>query len=521
MGSLPTSATMWWLVVSPHLPHQASISPPTVSPPVGTARPWLQETPVIRRSPTVDDARDPVGRAVGRDRRDLGQQRRQPLDVDHAPAQRAVDLHLLARRQRRVHLAVSPPEPLDPFLRGDDQIPLLFPFLRGVNLERHVAQLVGDLVYGWHVLRVGHCFPRLRGNCNGLRAPVWGAGQGHSRTVASLVVCGTCSALLGPRGCLGRRSDSGSGRRLWRSASRRRAPPRKAGRRTSRCLRACRRIARRRRPRRRRHRRLPPAVTAAARGAPVRRRRLRRAAHQRERLAGAGRRGHRRRRRRAPIPPWDGPSPDSYLPTLAGPIGLYRISTAEVGPTNHLRLALHGEFFQSSSFLVDKDTDRRLLGDFTFGYTVHRERRALRRAADRQQPQHARGRDRSPRPGADQVVRRSGARRQGADAARARRQRRLRARAQVPVVGVGPVVLRRARRRCGSGRSSRSTCAASATAARRCACTPTSTTTSTTRPTCTTSPARRSTRRRSRASPTASPPTDSGWDSASMLRSSR
>lgn len=74
----------------------------------------------------------------------------------------------------------------------------------------------------------------------------------------------------------------------------------------------------------------------------------------------------------APIPPWDGPSPDSYLPTLAGPIGLYRISTAEVGPTNHLRLALHGEFFQSRNFLVDKDTDRRLLGDFTFGYTVHR-----------------------------------------------------------------------------------------------------------------------------------------------------
>src|SRR5262249_9377494 len=74
----------------------------------------------------------------------------------------------------------------------------------------------------------------------------------------------------------------------------------------------------------------------------------------------------------APIPPWDGPSPDSYLPTLGGPIGLYRISTAEVGPTNHLRLALHGEFFQSSSFLVAKAPDRRLLGDFTFGYPVHR-----------------------------------------------------------------------------------------------------------------------------------------------------
>ncbi len=74
----------------------------------------------------------------------------------------------------------------------------------------------------------------------------------------------------------------------------------------------------------------------------------------------------------APIPPWDGPAPESFLPSLTGPIGLYRISTAEVGPTNHLRLALHGEYFQSQSFLVDQDTDRRLLGDFTFGYTVHR-----------------------------------------------------------------------------------------------------------------------------------------------------
>ena len=29
------------------------------------------------------------------------------------------------------------------------------------------------------------------------------AGQGHSRTVASLVVCGACSAMHGPTGCLG------------------------------------------------------------------------------------------------------------------------------------------------------------------------------------------------------------------------------------------------------------------------------------------------------------------------------
>jgi outer membrane protein OmpA-like peptidoglycan-associated protein len=75
------------------------------------------------------------------------------------------------------------------------------------------------------------------------------------------------------------------------------------------------------------------------------------------------------------VPPpetWSGPSPDSFLPTLAGPIGLYRISTAEVGPTNHLRLSLHGEYFSSSSFLVEGDRNSRLLGDFTFGFTVHR-----------------------------------------------------------------------------------------------------------------------------------------------------
>ena len=72
------------------------------------------------------------------------------------------------------------------------------------------------------------------------------------------------------------------------------------------------------------------------------------------------------------IPPWDGPNPDGFLPSLAGPIGLYRISTAEVGPTNHLRLALHGEYFQSSNFLVESDNNSRLLGDFTFGYTPHR-----------------------------------------------------------------------------------------------------------------------------------------------------
>jgi outer membrane protein OmpA-like peptidoglycan-associated protein len=67
-----------------------------------------------------------------------------------------------------------------------------------------------------------------------------------------------------------------------------------------------------------------------------------------------------------------GPSPDGFLPTLGGPIGLYRISTADVGPVDHLRLALHGEFFSASGFLVEGDQNRRLLGDFSFGFTVHR-----------------------------------------------------------------------------------------------------------------------------------------------------
>jgi outer membrane protein OmpA-like peptidoglycan-associated protein len=64
-------------------------------------------------------------------------------------------------------------------------------------------------------------------------------------------------------------------------------------------------------------------------------------------------------------------NPDSFLPSLMGPIGLYHMSTAEVGPQNHLRLALHGEYFKSSSFLVDKDVNSRMNGSFTFGYTPH------------------------------------------------------------------------------------------------------------------------------------------------------
>ncbi len=62
---------------------------------------------------------------------------------------------------------------------------------------------------------------------------------------------------------------------------------------------------------------------------------------------------------------------DSFLPTLVGPIGLYHLSTAEVGPVDHLRLALHLQLFHASDFLVQDDSDTRLSSNFSFGFTPH------------------------------------------------------------------------------------------------------------------------------------------------------
>src|SRR5262249_16707150 len=71
-----------------------------------------------------------------------------------------------------------------------------------------------------------------------------------------------------------------------------------------------------------------------------------------------------------------GKDPDSYLTPLTGQIGLYHMSTAEVGPAGHLRLGLHGQYFSSSGFLVQEmdgstDTNTRFGGSFTFGFTPH------------------------------------------------------------------------------------------------------------------------------------------------------
>jgi outer membrane protein OmpA-like peptidoglycan-associated protein len=73
-----------------------------------------------------------------------------------------------------------------------------------------------------------------------------------------------------------------------------------------------------------------------------------------------------------PEPPAAAPVPDSFLPSLVGPIGLYHLSTAEVGPVDHFRLALHGQFFHASDFLVEGDTDTRLSGNLSFGFTPQR-----------------------------------------------------------------------------------------------------------------------------------------------------
>jgi len=60
------------------------------------------------------------------------------------------------------------------------------------------------------------------------------------------------------------------------------------------------------------------------------------------------------------------------LPSLVGPIGLFGMSTAEVGPVHQLRVGLHAEYFSASDFLVAGDSDQRLRGELAVGFTPHR-----------------------------------------------------------------------------------------------------------------------------------------------------
>jgi outer membrane protein OmpA-like peptidoglycan-associated protein len=69
---------------------------------------------------------------------------------------------------------------------------------------------------------------------------------------------------------------------------------------------------------------------------------------------------------------WSAQGPSSDLPSLVGPIGLYHVSTADTGPVHHLRFGLHGQYFQTSDFLIPGDKDSRLDGSLSFGFTPHR-----------------------------------------------------------------------------------------------------------------------------------------------------
>src|SRR5262245_45569683 len=62
--------------------------------------------------------------------------------------------------------------------------------------------------------------------------------------------------------------------------------------------------------------------------------------------------------------------PASYLPSRDGPIGLYQLSTAEVGPLHHLRLGVRGEFFATDDFLVSADRDTALRTAVAAGFTA-------------------------------------------------------------------------------------------------------------------------------------------------------
>jgi len=69
------------------------------------------------------------------------------------------------------------------------------------------------------------------------------------------------------------------------------------------------------------------------------------------------------------------------------------MATHRLAPVNHLRLRCTASTSRAANFLVDPDTNSRHERNLSFGFTPHRTS-ALRRAADVEQPQHARGDDR-------------------------------------------------------------------------------------------------------------------------------
>jgi outer membrane protein OmpA-like peptidoglycan-associated protein len=70
-----------------------------------------------------------------------------------------------------------------------------------------------------------------------------------------------------------------------------------------------------------------------------------------------------------PVPELSRQPGSDAVATTTGPVGLLRVSSAEVGAPNQLRFGFAGEFFSTSNFIIDRDQDLRLLGSLAVGFT--------------------------------------------------------------------------------------------------------------------------------------------------------
>jgi outer membrane protein OmpA-like peptidoglycan-associated protein len=70
-----------------------------------------------------------------------------------------------------------------------------------------------------------------------------------------------------------------------------------------------------------------------------------------------------------PVTDLSGQPGSDALATTTGPVGLLRLSSAEVGAPGQLRFGFAGEFFSASNFIIDRDQDLRLLGSLAVGFT--------------------------------------------------------------------------------------------------------------------------------------------------------
>lgn len=66
----------------------------------------------------------------------------------------------------------------------------------------------------------------------------------------------------------------------------------------------------------------------------------------------------------APLPPGS-----EAMPSLGGSVGLFRMSSANLGAPGQLRIGLHTQYFNADDFLIKDDQNLRLQGALSFGFT--------------------------------------------------------------------------------------------------------------------------------------------------------